>query len=141
MEFSSSEIQVLTTLRMVAQLKSENKLLTTKKHVAIDKNTGFMQSISRFMRNENSYDNLTRIKQTFAEAFDMLRKQRIKSTSEHICASIEDALTGLKSLQITYYTDLNFSSNIDVLISTIRSRIEALRKANFVIESWVPFEW
>lgn len=141
MEFSSAEIQTLTTLRMISQLQSENKLLTTSKQVSIDKNSGMWQGVCRYFKNENRVDNLARVKQTFAEAFDMLRKQRSRVTCEHISTAIEEALNGLKSLQVTYHADLHFCSQVDVLITTIASRIKSLRDSQFVIESWVPFEW
>lgn len=141
MELSSSEVDTLASLRLISMLKHEHKLRTSRKQIGIDKRNGLMQSVSRFFNSENRNANLDRVKTVISDAFEMMRRQRRTETCLHVAEQIEQALNGLRSMQVTYHTDLRFCSLIDVLCSTIQSRVALLRKNNFQLDRWVPFDW
>lgn len=124
-EFTLDDIFVNLTL--ISRIEVGNKLIRNNKHVNID--TSYFPSITRWLYGQNHIDILKFINTILNKAFeynDILTKDKNEESRQNLIRLnniLSNVINGLSNLMQTYHYDKLTQSSIEVMINTIRNKL------------------
>ena len=133
---SSNEVQeeieftlddIFVNLTLISRIEVGNKLIRNDKHVNID--TSFFPSITRWLYGQNHVDILKFINTILNKAFyynDVLTKDTNEESRQNLIRlnnTLSNVINGLSNLMQTYNYDKLTQSSIEVMINTIRDKL------------------
>lgn len=134
--YSSIEVQeeieftlddIFVNLTLISRIEVGNKLIRNEKHVNID--TSYFPSITRWLYGQNHIDILKFINTILNKAFeynDILTKDKNEESRQNLIRLnniLSNVINGLSNLMQTYHYDKLTQSSIEVMINTIRNKL------------------
>lgn len=121
--------KVVLDLHVLSKLKKGEKIMTKSNKVEICQNT-YDSNLRRIWRREGRYINFEYIRKLIIDAMTIVEniKGDLSKIQPTILKELEECTTGLKSLQETYMSDVNFISQTELLITEIEAFVERQKK-------------
>ncbi len=138
--------QVFINLKIISNIKEYDKLITIndEKHIEID-NPGYLQFMRRWWNGRSRQSTIAFLKDViYQDAFTIIdatleNEKDDKSVANFFHESnhsilqkflheLKNSMKGLQNLKITYNYDVNFKSQLDVIIEEIEFRIEKIKE-------------
>ena len=130
---------ILLDLKIISQIKENDKLVTSKELLEID--NSYFQSIKRYWNNDNRISSIEYIKNTVNRTLEFTdttlndthtdNKNIFIENNSHILqrflVEMTNAIKGLDNLKLTYNTDITVISAIDIYKEKLNMRIEAIQ--------------
>ena len=129
---------ILLDLKIISQIKENDKLITSKDLLEID--NSYFQSIKRYWNNDNRLSTIDYIKNVVNNTLkftditfnDSNNNTNIfKENNSHILqrflVEMTNAIKGLDNLKLTYNNDTTIISAIDIYKEKLTMRIEAIQ--------------
>lgn len=116
--------EVLTSLKIIGSIKEgqkvcvRNGLLTLEQH-----SSGFLPALKRFIYGDNREITVRYIKNVIHNALSIVKV--VKNTD--IVKNLEEAVIGLKRLEVTYSADIATVSGIQVLVTRIENESKHIK--------------
>lgn len=136
-EFTLDDIFVNLTL--ISRIEVGNKLIRNDKHVNID--TSYFPSITRWLYGQNHIDILKFINTILNKSFeynDILTKDKNDESRQNLIRLnniLSNVINGLSNLMQTYHYDKLTQSSIEVMINTIRNKLNLqLKNIHYVYD-------
>jgi len=132
----------ILNLKIISKIKENDKLLANKSLLEID-SPHLFQSVNRWYNKENRNITIEKLNNILEGTFKITKILLEKEKSDKEEISLEDnnsqifqtlilemknSLVGLENLKKTYSEDILVSSQLDLLISKLSSRIEKMSK-------------
>lgn len=133
----------ILNLKIISKIKENDKLLTNKNLLAID-SPHIFQSINRWYNNESREITIEKLNEILEGTFkitkilleDERKQNKISRTLEennsqifqNFILEMKNSLVGLGNLKKTYSNDILISSQLDLLISKLNTKIEKMSK-------------
>lgn len=118
---------IFVNLTLISRIEVGNKLIRNDKHVNID--TSYFPSITRWLYGQNHIDILKFINTILNKAFeynDILTKDKNEESRQNLIRLnniLSNVINGLSNLMQTYHYDKLTQSSIEVMINTIRNKL------------------
>lgn len=131
--------QNILNLKILSKIKENDKLLTNNELLEID-SPHLFQSINRWYNNENRNITIEKLNSILEDTFLITEKllnenkeeKNLEETNtqifQNLILEMKNSLVGLENLKKTYSTDILISSQIDLLIGKLSTRIEKMTK-------------
>jgi len=131
--------QNILNLKILSKIKENDKLLTNNDLLEID-SPHLLQAINRWYNNENRNITIEKLNSILEDTFliteNLLNENKEKKNLEetntqifqNLILEMKNSLVGLENLKKTYSTDILISSQIDLLIGKLSTRIEKMNK-------------
>ena len=134
--------QNILNLKIISKIKENDKLLANKNLLEID-SPHLFQSVNRWYNKENRNITIEKLNNILEGTFKITKILLEKEKGNKEEKSLEDnnsqifqtlilemknSLVGLENLKKTYSTDILISSQIDLLIGKLSTRIEKMTK-------------
>nr|QDY51976.1 hypothetical protein 2_48 [Mimiviridae sp. ChoanoV1] len=131
--------QNILNLKILSKIKENDKLLTNNELLEID-SPHIFQSINRWYNNENRNITIEKLNSILEDTFliteNLLNENKEEKNLEetntqifqNLILEMKNSLVGLENLKKTYSTDILISSQIDLLIGKLSTRIEKMTK-------------
>lgn len=131
--------QNILNLKILSKIKENDKLLTNNELLEID-SPHLFQSINRWYNNENRNITIEKLNSILEDTFliteNLLNENKEEKNLEetntqifqNLILEMKNSLVGLENLKKTYSTDILISSQIDLLIGKLSTRIEKMTK-------------
>jgi hypothetical protein len=132
----------ILNLKIISKIKENDKLLANKSLLEID-SPHLFQSVNRWYNKENRNITIEKLNNILEGTFKITKILLEKEKNDNEEISLEDnnsqifqtlilemknSLVGLENLKKTYSEDILVSSQLDLLISKLSSRIEKMSK-------------
>tara|TARA_Y200000002_G_C22589983_1_gene624774 strand:- start:32 stop:565 length:534 start_codon:yes stop_codon:yes gene_type:complete len=133
----------ILNLKIISKIKENDKLLTNKNLLEID-SPHIFQSINRWYNNESRTITIEKLNEILEGTFkitkilleDEKKQNKISRTLEENNSQIfqtfilemKNSLVGLENLKKTYSNDILISSQLDLLINKLNTKIEKMSK-------------
>jgi hypothetical protein len=115
--------QILTSLKVISMIKEGQKVKVRNGLLDLEaQSSGFKVGIMRWVNNDNRHTTLLYIKNSINNALGM-----IKLNSEYdgkIKQYLNDSISGLNALEITYGNDASITASLQVLQERIKTEIK-----------------
>ena len=120
----SDATNILTSLKIIAQIRQHDKVSTRGDTVRVDNN--YLQAVRRYVNGESREINLLHISEIFSQAFELLRLK--KQDDDEVVSRLEmellNAKKGLENLKSTYAGDSVSHARLDVIIDQLNDKVK-----------------
>ena len=116
--------QLLTSLKIVSMIKEGQKVCIRNGLLTLEtKSTGVGAALRRWLHNDNRHATLVYIRNVVNNSVDVCNMHHNDLVINKITESLENCLTGLGCLAVTYGDDAGITATIGVMQDRIRSHI------------------
>mgnify|MGYP004054894507 CR=1 FL=1 len=109
---------LLTSLKVVAQLRAGGRLSTCGAVVEVDGRSGLAQAASRWLRGENRHANMDQLAKIVAAAI-ATAADAADASAERVKEELRRAAEGIRNLRLTYRTCSVSAAKLDVMLENI----------------------
>lgn len=140
-----SNDEVILNLKIIAEIKKHDKLVTSSKILEIDRNT-YLQPVRRYFGGYSRRATVNRISMVINRAFAITDKILAEETgnktnkttayfsekNSHILQSfkhnLENACRGIQNLRDTYSDDVTTRASLELLVSKMETRVNKITR-------------
>jgi len=112
----------LVNLKVISKLEPSVKLETDGVLFTQVEWSLFPESVRRWWTGQNRQNTINKIKQTYKNSFALINGDD-NTTKSRVLEAMGESLSGLKNLKQTYAGDNTITSQIDVMIEDINSKL------------------
>ena len=112
----------LVNLKVISKLEPSVKLETDGVLFTQVEWSLFPESVRRWWTGQNRQNTINKIKQTYKNSFALISSDD-NTTKSRVLEAMAESLSGLKNLKQTYAGDNTITSQIDVMIEDITSKL------------------
>jgi hypothetical protein len=111
---------LLTSLKVISMIKEGQKVCVRNGHLSLEvQSTGLLTSIRRWIHRDSRQMTLQYIKSVIQNSITVTKTYRTPASIEKLSAGMNEALTGINSLIVTYADDATVSATLQVLSDRI----------------------
>jgi hypothetical protein len=119
--------EVLTSLKIIGSIKEGQKVCVRNGLLTLEqRSNGFLPAIKRFIYGDNREITIRYIKNVVHNALSILNASKNDDVLKHL----NEAVVGLKRLEVTYVADVATVSSIQVLVRRVEKEIESRELAS-----------
>lgn len=113
--------QILTSLKVISMIKEGQKVRIRNGIFDLEtRSTGFGAAVRRWIHNDTRHNTLLYIRNVVGHALELIK---ISNQSDKLVVALNETLTGLSALAVTYGDDMGTVAAIGVLQLRIRSEL------------------
>ena len=143
MEDGSDIDNCLLNLKIISKLEENDKLITNKDILKIDKPVIF-QGVKRWYSKEGRENTMKKLNSIFDSSFkitdEILEKEKDKNVEQNnlddsnsqifqkFIVEFTNSLKGIDNLKKTYYEDIPMTSQLDMITNKLGNRLEKMNK-------------
>ena len=118
--------QLLTSLKVISMIKEGQKVCVRNGHLSLEvQSTGVITSLRRWINRDNRHTTVCYIKSVVHNALSVTKTHNNETSVDKVLKGLEEAVTGIKSLTVTYMHDATVSATLQVLRDRIQTELKA----------------
>jgi hypothetical protein len=116
--------QLLTSLKVISMIKEGQKVCVRNGHLSLEtQSTGVLTSIRRWINKDNRKTTIYYIKSVVQNSISISKIHKNSLSISKILAGLEESLTGINSLIVTYVDDATVAATLQVLHRRISTEL------------------
>ena len=116
---------LLTSLKVISMIKEGQKVCVRNGHLTLEiQSTGIVTSIRRWLHHDSRHMTIQYIKSVIQNAIAVSKTYKNEKSVEKIVSGMNEALTGINSLIVTYTDDATVSATLQVLHDRILTTLQ-----------------
>ena len=116
--------QLLTSLKVISMIKEGQKVCVRNGHLSLEtQSTGVLTSIRRWINKDNRKTTIYYIKSVVQNSISISKIHKNSLSVCKILAGLEESLTGINSLIVTYVDDATVAATLQVLHRRISTEL------------------
>lgn len=118
--------QLLTSLKVISMIKEGQKVCVRNGHLSLEiQSTGVLTSLRRWINKDNRQTTVCYIKSVVHNALAVTRTHNNETSVVKVLKGLEESVTGINSLTVTYMDDATVSATLQVLRDRIQTELKA----------------
>ena len=118
--------QLLTSLKVISMIKEGQKVCVRNGHLSLEvQSTGVITSLRRWINRYNRQTTVCYIKSVVHNALSVTKTHNNETSVDKVLKGLEEAVTGIKSLTVTYMDYATVSATLQVLRDRIQTELKA----------------
>ena len=117
--------QLLTSLKVISMIKEGQKVCVRNGHLSLEiQSTGVLTSLRRWINKDNRQTTVCYIKSVVHNALAVTRTHNNETSVVKVLKGLEESVTGINSLTVTYMDDATVSATLQVLRDRIQTELK-----------------
>jgi hypothetical protein len=117
--------QLLTSLKVVSMIKEGQKVCVRNGHLSLEvQSTGVVTSFRRWINRDNRQTTVCYIKSVVHNALSVTKTHNNETSVIKVLKGLEESITGINSLTVTYMDDATVSATLQVLRDRIQTELK-----------------
>jgi len=113
---------LLTSLKVISMIKEGQKVCVRNGHLSLEvQSTGILTSLRRWIHKDNRQTTISYMKSVVQNSISVIRTHNNEISINKLLKGIEEAITGINSLAVTYSDDATISATLQVLKERIQT--------------------
>jgi hypothetical protein len=122
-----SEDHLLTSLKVISMIKEGQKVCVRNGHLTLEiQSTGLVASMRRWLNKDSRTATINYIKSVINNSIVMSKTHRNQDSVEKLVIGMNESLTGINSLIVTYAEDATVAATLQVLHNRITTELKVL---------------
>jgi len=116
---------LLTSLKVISMIKEGQKVCVRNGHLSLEvQSTGVLTSLRRWIHKDNRQTTVSYIKSVVQNALSTTKSHNNEKSVVKLFRGLEEAVTGINSLTVTYTDDATVAATLQVLNDRIKSELQ-----------------
>ena len=117
--------QLLTSLKVISMIKEGQKVCVRNGHLSLEvQSTGVITSFRRWINRDNRQTTVCYIKSVVHNALSVTKTHNNETSVIKVLKGLEESITGINSLIVTYMDDATVSATLQVLRDRIQTELK-----------------
>jgi hypothetical protein len=113
---------LLTSLKVISMIKEGQKVCVRNGHLTLEnQSTGVLTSLRRWIHKDNRQTTISYMKSVVQNSISVIRTHNNEISINKLLKGIEEAITGINSLAVTYSDDATIAATLQVLKERIQT--------------------
>jgi len=113
---------LLTSLKVISMIKEGQKVCVRNGHLSLEvQSTGILTSLRRWIHKDNRQTTISYMKSVVQNSISVIRTHNNEISINKLLKGIEEAITGINSLAVTYSDDATIAATLQVLKERIQT--------------------
>jgi hypothetical protein len=118
---------LLTSLKVISMIKEGQKVCVRNGHLSLEnQSTGLVTSIRRWIHRDSRQTTIHYIKSVIQNAIMVSKTHRNQTSVDKLVVGMNESLTGISSLIVTYTDDATVTATFQVLYDRITTELKSL---------------
>ena len=119
--------QLLTSLKVISMIKEGQKVCVRNGHLSLEnQSTGVITSVRRWINRDSRQTTVCYIKSVVQNAISITKIHNNEISITKVLKSLEESVTGINSLTVTYMDDATVSATLQVLRDRIQTELKVI---------------
>jgi hypothetical protein len=115
---------LLTSLKVISMIKEGQKVCVRNGHLSLEvQSTVVLTSLRRWIHKDNRQTTVSYIKSVVQNAISITKSHNDETSVQKILKGLEESITGINSLTVTYADDATVAATLQVLRDRIQLNI------------------
>jgi hypothetical protein len=116
---------LLTSLKVISMIKEGQKVCVRNGHLSLEvQSTGVLTSLRRWIHKDNRQTTVSYIKSVVQNALSTTKSHNNDKSVVKLFRGLEEAITGINSLTVTYADDATVAATLQVLNDRIKTELQ-----------------
>jgi hypothetical protein len=116
---------LLTSLKVISMIKEGQKVCVRNGHLSLEvQSTGVLTSLRRWIHKDNRQTTVSYIKSVVQNALSTTKSHNNEKSVVKLFRGLEEAVTGINSLTVTYTDDATVAATLQVLNDRIKTELQ-----------------
>jgi hypothetical protein len=116
---------LLTSLKVISMIKEGQKVCVRNGYLSLEvQSTGVLTSLRRWIHKDNRQTTVSYIKSVVQNALSTTKSHNNEKSVVKLFRGLEEAVTGINSLTVTYADDATVAATLQVLNDRIKSELQ-----------------
>ena len=116
---------LLTSLKVISMIKEGQKVCVRNGHLSLEvQSTGVITSFRRWINRDNRQTTICYIKSVVHNALSVTKTHNNEMSVYKVVKGLEESVTGINSLTVTYTDDATVSATLQVLRDRIQTELK-----------------
>jgi len=116
---------LLTSLKVISMIKEGQKVCVRNGHLSLEvQSTGVLTSLRRWLHKDNRQTTVSYIKSVIQNALSTTKSHNNEKSVVKLFRGLQEAITGINSLSVTYADDATVAATLQVLNDRIKSELQ-----------------
>jgi len=116
---------LLTSLKVISMIKEGQKVCVRNGHLSLEvQSTGVLTSLRRWIHKDNRQTTVSYIKSVVQNAISTTKSHNNEKSVVKLFRGLEEAITGINSLTVTYADDATVAATLQVLNDRIKTELQ-----------------
>ena len=117
---------LLTSLKFISMIKEGQKVCVRNGHLSLEvQSTGVITSFRRWINRDNRQTTICYIKSVVHNALSVTKTHNNEMSVYKVVKGLEESVTGINSLTVTYTDDATVSATLQVLRDRIQTELKS----------------
>jgi len=117
---------LLTSLKVISMIKEGQKVCVRNGHLSLEvQSTGVITSFRRWINRDNRQTTVCYIKSVVHNALSITKTHNNEMSVYKVVKGLEESVTGINSLTVTYMDDATVSATLQVLRDRIQTELKS----------------
>ena len=117
---------LLTSLKVISMIKEGQKVCVRNGHLSLEvQSTGVITSFRRWINRDNRQTTICYIKSVVHNALSVTKTHNNEMSVYKVVKGLEESVTGINSLTVTYTDDATVSATLQVLRDRIQTELKS----------------
>ena len=119
--------QLLTSLKVISMIKEGQKVCVRNGHLSLEnQSTGVITSVRRWINRDSRQTTVCYIKSVVQNAISITKIHNNEISITKVLKSLEESVTGINSLTVTYMDDATVSATLQELRDRIQTELKVI---------------
>jgi hypothetical protein len=116
---------LLTSLKVISMIKEGQKVCVRNGHLSLEvQSTGVLTSLRRWIHKDNRQTTVSYIKSVVQNTLSTTKSHNNDKSVVKLFRGLEEAITGINSLTVTYTDDATVAATLQVLNDRIKTELQ-----------------
>ena len=118
---------LLTSLKVISMIKEGQKVCVRNGHLSLEvQSTGVLTSLRRWIHSDNRQTTVSYIKSVVQNAIAVTKTHNNDTSITKLFKGLDEAITGINSLTVTYMNDATVAATLQVLKDRIQTELKMI---------------